>query len=127
MSSIENSATPNIGSGESEPRENVSNSSKTKSGKRSSPTIKRPRQQYALVEIWWDDAAGLRHGWMDRSEQPKPQMVISVGFLIVDTTDHIIIAQDTDSEGAHNGRTQIPRGMVKKLRVLRTKDHPQSV
>lgn len=87
--------------------------------------IKRPEQHYPLFEIWWDDAAGLRHGWMDRTEQPKPQMVISVGFLIVDEPDHIIIAQDTDETGAHNGRTQIPRGMVKKMRLLRKKDEPK--
>lgn len=84
--------------------------------------IKRPGQQYDLYEVWWDDAAGLRHGWMDRTEAIKPQMVISVGFLVADTKDHVIIAQDTDSEGAHNGRTQIPRGMVKKMRLLRKKD-----
>jgi hypothetical protein len=59
---------------------------------------------------------------MDRTEKPKAQMVISVGFLISDEQDHIIIAQDTDDGGAHNGRTQIPRGMVKKMRLLRKKD-----
>lgn len=84
--------------------------------------LKRPQQHYDAVEVWWDDAAGLRHGWMDRTEKPKPQMVISLGFLIVDDPEHIIIAQDTDSDAAHNGRTQIPRGMVKKLKLLRKKD-----
>lgn len=84
--------------------------------------LKRPEQHYDLYEIWWDDAAGLRHGWMDRSEKVKPQMVISVGFLIVDEPDHIIIAQDTDDTGAHNGRTQIPRGMVKHMKLMRKKD-----
>lgn len=83
---------------------------------------KRPKQHYDLLEVLWDDAAGLRHGWMDRTEEPKPQMVVSVGFLIVDTADHIIIAQDVDDDGGHNGRTQIPRGMVKHIKVLRRKD-----
>jgi hypothetical protein len=87
--------------------------------------LKRPTQLYDAVEIWWDDAAGLRHGWMDRTEKPKAQMVISLGFLIVDEPDHIIIAQDTDDGGAHNGRTQIPRGMVKKMKILRKKDEPK--
>ena len=87
--------------------------------------VKRPEQHYDLYEVWWDDAAGLRHGWMDRTEKPKAQMVISVGFLIVDEGDHIIIAQDTDADGAHNGRTQIPRGMVKNLKLLRKKDAPK--
>lgn len=84
--------------------------------------MKRPEQHYDLYEVWWDDAAGLRHGWMDRTETPKAQMVISVGFLVIDTPDHIIIAQDTDDMGAHNGRTQIPRGMVKYMKLLRRKD-----
>ena len=84
--------------------------------------LKRPEQHYDLYEVWWDDAAGLRHGWMDRTEPLKPQMVISVGFLIREGVDHIIIASDTDEEGAHNGRTQIPRGMVKKMRLIRKKD-----
>lgn len=43
--------------------------------------LTRPEQHYDMYEVWWDDAAGLRHGWMDRTEKPKPQMVISVGFL----------------------------------------------
>jgi hypothetical protein len=50
-------------------------------------------------------------------------MVLSVGFLVVDTPDHIIIAQDIDEDGSHNGRTQIPRGMVRKMRMLRKKDN----
>lgn len=86
------------------------------------PRIKRPFQYYDLLEVWWDDAAGLRHGWMDRTEKVEPQMVISVGFLVVDLPEHIIIAQDVDPSGSHNGRTQIPRGMVKHIKLLRKKD-----
>ena len=50
-------------------------------------------------------------------------------FLIVNNQDHIIIASDTDDDGGHNGRTQIPAGMVRKLKVLRkatTKKEPQA-
>lgn len=82
----------------------------------------RPFQHYPLIEVVWDDAAGLRNGWMDRLEKPRPQLALSVGFLIVDEPGHIIIAQDTDADGAHNGRTQIPRGMVRRMKVLRRKD-----
>jgi hypothetical protein len=82
----------------------------------------RPTQHYDLCEVVWDDAAGLRLGWSAKHEQLVPQIALSVGFLIVDTPTHIIIAQDTDGEGSHNGRTQIPRGMVKKMKVLRKKD-----
>lgn len=84
--------------------------------------VRRPRQQYDMVEVTWDDAAGQAHGWTAKNETVEPYIVLSVGFLIKETEHHIVIAQDTDGEGSHNGRSQIPRGMVKKLRVLRKKD-----
>ncbi len=84
-----------------------------------------PRSKYNLVLVCWDDAAGLRHGWTAKEEKIEPYICLSVGFLIRETEDHILIAQDTDSEGSHNGRSQIPRGMVKKMRVLRKKDEPK--
>ena len=86
----------------------------------------RPFQHYPLVEVIWDDAAGLKDGWKATHEMPDPYIALSVGFLIKDTPGHIIIAQDTDQEGSHNGRTQIPRGMVKKIRVLRKADTVKS-
>jgi hypothetical protein len=84
--------------------------------------VKRPRQHFDMVEVWWDDAAGLRHGWAAKSETLEPVLALSVGFLIQETQEHIRIAQDTDTEGSHNGRTQIPRGMVRRMKVLRKKD-----
>ena len=84
--------------------------------------IKRPFQHYDLVEVIWDDAAGFRDGWKDKIDPLEPQLALSVGFLIVDTEHHIVIAGDTDERGAHNGRTQIPRGMVRRMKVLRKKD-----
>jgi hypothetical protein len=86
--------------------------------------LKRPFQHFDLVEIVWNDAAGIRHGWAAKSETLEPYLALSVGFLIQETPEHIRIAQDTDAEGSHNGRTQIPRGMVKRMRVLRKKDEP---
>lgn len=86
---------------------------------------KRPKQHFDMVEVTWDDAAGLKNGWLFKEEKPVPQLALSVGFLIVDTPDHIIIAADTDADGGHNGRTQIPRGMVRRIKVLRKKDQPK--
>lgn len=88
---------------------------------------KRPFQNYPLVEVIWDDAAGLKDGWTAKHEKLEPYIALSVGFLIRDTGEHIIIAQDTDAEGSHNGRTQIPRGMVKHIKVLRKVDVPKPV
>ena len=84
--------------------------------------MKRPYQHFDLVEVLWDDASGIRHGWAAKSEKVEAYVAMSVGWLINETTDHIIIAQDTDAEGSHNGRSQIPRGMVKKIKVLKKKD-----
>lgn len=87
--------------------------------------MKRPKQQYPLVEVWWDDAAGLDGGWKAKMDKLEPQIIMSVGFVIVDNEQYLIIAQDTDAEGSHNGRTQIPRGMVKNIRLLRQRDLPR--
>jgi hypothetical protein len=84
--------------------------------------IKRPRQLYPLVEVIWNDASELTSGWTDQIEKDEPALALSVGFLVRETKDHIIIAQDTDEAGHHNGRSQIPRGMVQKIKVLRKKD-----
>lgn len=84
--------------------------------------ITRPSQKYDLVEIWWDDASALDAGWTEKVEEPEPQMCISVGFLIKQTEKHVIIAMDLDPEGKHNGRSQIPVGMVKHTKILRKKD-----
>lgn len=84
--------------------------------------IKRPQQHYPLVEVIWNDASDLTSGWKKDIEEDEPSLALSVGFLIRETKEHIVIALDTDGEGHHNGRSQIPRGMVKKMRVLRKKD-----
>jgi len=87
--------------------------------------ITRPKQVYPLIECIWDDAAGLKHGWTAKEEKIEPYIVLSVGFLIRETEDHILIAQDVDGEGGHNGRSQIPRGMLKHMRVLRKPKPPK--
>ena len=77
------------------------------------------KQKYPLVEIIWDDAAGLRHGWELDVDKLEPQLVRSIGFLLFDGPDHVIIAMDLDGEGQHNGRSQIPKGMLRQMRTLR--------
>lgn len=86
--------------------------------------VKRPQQHYDLLEVWWDDASSIRGGWAGKTEKIDLEMALSVGFLIQETDDHIRLASDTDGDGSHNGRTQIPKGMIKKIRVLRKKDAP---
>ena len=82
--------------------------------------IKRPHQAYPLVEVWWDDATEMPSGWIEAKEEIeiKSCIVLSVGFLVKETEDYIIIATDTNNAG-HNGRSQIPKGMVKSMKVLK--------
>ena len=84
--------------------------------------MKRPFQHFDMVEVIWDDASELTSGWSDEIEKTEPALALSVGFLINETKEHIVIAQDTDEQGHHNGRSQIPRGMVKRIKTLRKKD-----
>ena len=80
-----------------------------------------------LVEIKWDDASSLEHGWTDPAEEkPVPQMVTTVGFLVAQTEHHLVIAHTSDGTWV-NGRFQIPRAMVRKMRSLRPKRKPKQV
>jgi hypothetical protein len=81
-----------------------------------------PKQLFDAVLVTWDDATELTGGWTDQLEKVEPALALSVGFLIKETKDHIILALDIDPHGHHNGRSQIPRGMVKKIKVLKKKD-----
>ena len=87
-----------------------------------SASIKRPHQGFPLLEVIWDDASELTAGWTDEIEKTEPALALSVGFLINKTKDHLVIAMDIDEQGHHNGRSQIPIGMVKKIKVLRKAD-----
>jgi len=85
--------------------------------------LKRPSQKYPLVEVWWDDAKEMPSGWIEAKEEIEiiPCIVLSIGFLVKETDEYIIIAIDTH-DGGHNGRSQIPKGMVKKIKTLRKED-----
>lgn len=92
--------------------------------------LKRPIQKYPLVEVLWDDATHLEHGWKTaeefKLEALHPEIVLSVGFLIAETPDHVVLAMDVDKEGQHNQRGQIPRSMVKLMRVIRKAEQPKA-
>jgi hypothetical protein len=75
------------------------------------------------VEIIWEDASEAEQGWSKEIVgKDEPAMALSVGFLVKKTKERVYIAQDVDADGHHNGRGQIPRGMVRSIRVIRKKD-----
>lgn len=76
---------------------------------------------FPIVEVTWDDAAAQKPEWTDEVDIGN-NLVRSVGYLVYCKRDYVVIAQDLDGDGEHNGRTQIPRGMVRQLKVLKKKD-----
>lgn len=72
-----------------------------------------------MVEIKWDDATCLDHGWVDPAdEKPVQQIATTVGFLIATTDSHLVVAHTSDGNFV-NGRFQIPRAMVRSIKQLR--------
>ena len=82
-----------------------------------------PKRIYPLVEVLWDDATEL-DGWQEEHEEEelKRCLILSVGFLVKKTKSHIVLAMDLSHDRMRNGRSQIPLGMVQKIKVLKKKD-----
>ncbi len=72
---------------------------------------------YPLVEILWDDAA-VDTGWDEPPKTLVDQICTTVGFVVSETDQHIVIAS-TYSEGHVNARIQIPKAIIKSRRILR--------
>ncbi len=73
-----------------------------------------------FVEVVWDDAESS-NGW-EYELKVKPALVLTAGFLVSETEDHIVIAStvspDKDGTVHHNCRLQIPTKMVLSRRTL---------
>jgi hypothetical protein len=78
---------------------------------------------FDLVEILWDDA-GTSSGWENETAiKPEEELVTTIGFLVKKTKKCFIVAassyyNEVDEEYCFNARIQIPKGMVKKVKVL---------
>lgn len=84
--------------------------------------VRRPRRPFDLVEVVWYDASDMEQGWQKGLNKVKPAVAMSAGYLIYQDEDHIVLAQDSDSDEHHAGRGQIPVGMVRKITTIRKKD-----
>lgn len=74
---------------------------------------------YPLVEIQWDDAA-TSHGWEAAEDlETEAEIAVTIGFIVKETQDHIIVASTIDANGNTNGRIQIPKKMIRRRRVIR--------
>ena len=74
------------------------------------------------VEIEWSDAYEMESGWHDLEDAEKitPLTVFSLGYVVKDTKEFIIISADIGRKGDSDcGRVQvIPKPWVKKIKLL---------
>ena len=74
------------------------------------------------VEIQWIDAYEMESGWHDLEDAEKitPPTVFSLGYVVKDTKEFIIISADKGRKGDSDcGRVQvIPKPWVKKIKLL---------
>ncbi len=82
-----------------------------------------------LVEIIWLDAK-TEHGWEpDADVELDINAVTTIGFLLQDNENIVVIASSIDRETAtNNGRMYIPKGMVVSMNELVTsKKKPKKI
>ena len=72
-----------------------------------------------LVRVEWADATSFSNEWLDFEEIAKlhPDGYFSVGFLIEETEDVVVLAQSKAKVGYYN-IFKIPRGCVREITEL---------
>jgi len=81
---------------------------------------------YKYAEIIWNDAAALDSGWLspeefDQKVKDEPQLVLTRGWVIRETSEHIFYCCDVGPKGETNGRGQIPKKMILEIRYTDVK------
>ena len=73
---------------------------------------------FPLVIVTWVDAA-TDNGWTDTDEAHDftPPECMTVGYLLADKPDHVVLAQSHGGDEMGN-RWTIPRGMISLIRTL---------
>lgn len=84
--------------------------------------VQKKKYKYPLVEVEWIDAE-TEHGWEEVEFPTELPIVTTIGFLIKEGKDkndneYLLIAS-TYSDGQTNGRFKVPKGMVKKITILK--------
>jgi hypothetical protein len=74
------------------------------------------------VEVEWIDAYEMESGWHDLEDAEKitPPTVFSMGYMVKDTKEYVIICADKGRKGDSDcGRVQvIPKPWIKKINLL---------
>jgi hypothetical protein len=84
------------------------------------PRRKRPK----LVQIVWEDIAPHEGSWLPRATiKPQPAVMESVGWLLRNDPDYVILAQDYDhKDNMVAGVTTYPQGCVRTVTEIGVSD-----
>lgn len=87
----------------------------------SSPKKTRTRKpklkfKYPIIIVLWDDAE-TAGGWEEIPEEIKPAIATSVGFLVKESEEHILLVGSYDDRHT-NCRIQIPKRMIIEMTTL---------
>lgn len=73
-----------------------------------------------IVEVEWLDAQSSIDAFtIEELEKLKPLHTLSVGYLLLEKKDYIVIGYMDFANGLIKHHTCIPRGMIKKIKVIR--------
>jgi hypothetical protein len=83
------------------------------------PALHRPGP---VVEVTWSDIA-TSIGWQEREELERDKTAdfttcLSVGYLVANEPDRVIIVQSISTDQAHAERTVIPKAVVRSIRKI---------
>ena len=74
--------------------------------------MRKPKFSFPLVHVEWKDAQ-TGHGWEDRENVlVETPIVTTVGFLIKETDEGVVVASTVGTDLQSNARISIPRGMI---------------
>lgn len=74
--------------------------------------------KFKHVKIVWDDAESS-DGWEGIPDKLEPKLVTTVGFLIVETDKHVLVAGSVGhGDEDCNNRLQIPKAMILTMETL---------
>lgn len=67
-----------------------------------------------LVLLTWVDAATSGHGWrsLDKVREQVPPTVLSVGWIIKETPDYVILISSYMDNDNVDGDILVPKGMI---------------
>lgn len=74
--------------------------------------VRAKKYPFPLVEILWKDAQ-TGHGWEHADDiTVEIPTVITVGFLVKENEDGLVIASSVGTDRHNNARITVPKGMV---------------